>query len=88
MALNSETKKRTLLALLICSSVMMFRSCNGTLVKEEKKGIVIEPPKIEEIEFEGINIPTIDPEVVNDIETKYADGYPTTETTENVRGGK
>ena len=40
MALNSETKKRTLLALLICSAVMMFRSCNGTLVKEEKKGIL------------------------------------------------
>ena len=88
MALNSETKKRTLLALLICSSVIMFRSCNGTLVKEEKKGIVIEPPKIEEIEFEGINIPTLDPEVVNDIEAKYVDGYSTTETTENVRGGK
>lgn len=88
MALNSETKKRTLLALLICSSVMMFRSCNGTLVKEEKKGVVIEPPTFEEIKFEDIYTPTLDPEVVNDVEVKYIDGYPTTETTENVRGGK
>lgn len=88
MAVNADKKRNALIAIIICSSVMMFRSCNGTLVKEEKKGVVIEPPKFEEIQHEDICLPQADPEVLKEMEVKYVDGYSVTDQTEIVKGGK
>ena len=81
MAINQSEKKRACIALIVCSTAIMFRACNGTLVKEEKKGVVVEPPQIEDIQFEDIYIPTDQEQVKKAIEEKmsekYGESYPT-----------
>lgn len=88
MAVNQDRKKRVLVALLICSTAMLFKACNGTLVKEEKKGVIIEPPTFEEIKFEDIYEPPTETSNFNETELNYDDGYSVTDQTENVRGTK
>ena len=87
MSRSPEDKRRTRIALIVCSSVLLFRSCNGNLAKEEKSGVVVEPPKIEEITFDDVFVPsstepTIDPNLVPEVHYYYPET--TTTTTENV----
>ena len=84
MAINQSEKKRACIALIVCSTAIMFRACNNKLVKEEKKGVVVDPPQIEEIQFEDIFIPADQEQVKKEIESKmqekYGDTYPTNRT--------
>lgn len=84
MAISQSEKKRACIALIVCSTAIMFRACNGKLVKEEKKGVTIEPPQIEEIQFEDIYTPADPEQVQKEIEEKmaekYGQTYPTSRT--------
>ena len=50
----NDLKKRVCVSIVAFSAVFMLRSCNSNLNKEKEPGVVVEPPKVEEIKFEDI----------------------------------
>jgi len=74
---NFEDRKKAAIGIAIAAVAVMLRSCNARVVKEEKQGIMVEPPRVEDYQYTDLFV----------TENPYE--FTTTETeTTTIRGAK